>query len=385
VIALWGPDAAKVLDRLFRNPRRRRVVGARAGTLLYGTLQKDGERLDEVVICRRGESPPLFEINCHGGVVPLGRVLSALQSAGCRMAPAREAIGITLRHGGAGEDTIRREAALRLPQAATAIAAKMLLDKMAGCLSNALEALARQEREARFDEVALRRLRALRETAPLGLGLCRPPRLAVVGKPNVGKSTLVNRLLAEERMIVHDAAGTTRDAVAQGVAIRGYPFTLVDTAGLGADADLLERLAAERAHRAAASSDLVLLVHDASRPYGETDAALARRFLATRPDRVVPVLNQMDRATALLPTALERRLGRPVVAVSALTGEGFEALEESLLRAAFRVRWRRGMAVVFTERQRRLLDEAAGGRETFARALAACLNGVPDSEAGGSA
>ena len=374
VVAVQGPGATDLLDRLFRSPRARRLSDAPPGALLYGALVRHGEMLDEVVVCRRGAEA--FELNCHGGVAPLKRVLDAVEAEGAAVeasgpTPADPAFAAAVAAG--DSDAIRREAAAALPHAATPLAAMMLLDQLHGALSDALADAA----DHSPDDADARRhaLPALLQTAPLGLGLCRPPRLVVAGPPNVGKSTLVNRLLAEERMIVHDRPGTTRDVVAQLVAVRGYPMELADTAGIGPAQDGIDALAIARSRREvvqAAERDVLLLTLDASRP-DQTD------LLADLPahPRTLIVLNKIDLRPGIDTGAWADRLGAAPLPLSALTGEGFDRLEEALLDAAFPIRWQPRMAVIFTERQRDLIARAVGRPADASRHIEACLRAGP--------
>jgi len=423
VIAVWGADAARLLDSLFVNPQGRRISDAAPGALLYGTLRRDGEILDEAVVCRRIE-PEIFEVNCHGGIVPLTRVMAALRKLGiaeARPSRARGGPGSVARGDPetpkgrddsflvAGwrfetDDEIRREAAAALAGALTPVAAKMLLDQLDGALSRKLGALVEMLKKG---EVAAttEELRSLVRAASLGIGLCAPMRVVVAGKSNVGKSTLVNRLAAQEVSIVHHRPGTTRDSVEHCVAIAGYPFILIDTAGIvespalrarrapgralrdpghGGRAerapDALELVSSERSTIEIEKSDILLLVFDHSAPLTAEDEHL---LLRVRHRRIVGVLNKSDLpAPTPSPTessrpVLEPSPGKPgeklgsepcseakrilqgePVAISALTGDGMERLETAVLDEAFPIRWKRGAPVPFTHRQKRLLELA---------------------------
>lgn len=369
VLLVSGPGAARALDRLFVSPRGRRPSDARPGDLLYGVLRHRGQPLDEAVVCRRRSPEDVFEVNCHGGAMPLRKVLEALKALGAEEAPA-SALGAAQWMPLGRCDATRAEAAEALPRVASDIAVRMLLDQVNGALGEALgRAVCALDG---LETTAL--LRTLLDTADLGLRLICPPRMVVAGRPNVGKSTLVNRLLACERMIVGDRPGTTRDAVPQAAAVGGYPLVIVDTAGVTLEGAPLEMLASQRSRSAAQAGDVVLLVHDASAPYGPADAGL---FGCLPRERLIGVLNKADLPARLGAEELERRLRRPVVVVSARTGEGFDRLERAVLDAAFPVKWRPGMAVVFTERQRRLLSAALESPERAREYVEECLHGAP--------
>ena len=150
---------------------------------------------------------------------------------------------------------------------------------------------------------------------PLGRHLVEPWQIVVAGRPNVGKSSLINALVGYGRSIVHDTAGTTRDVVTARTAIDGWPVLLADTAGLGAGGDALERAGIELAHQQLARADLVLLVFDLSVPWSEADQALLDGLPGA-----LPIHNKSD-------AALAAGAGRPAgLTLSALGGQGLDAL-----------------------------------------------------------
>jgi tRNA modification GTPase len=218
------------------------------------------------------------------------------------------------------------------------------------------------------------RLRRLLATAAFGRGIVRPPRLVIAGRPNVGKSTLANALLRFDRMLVHPEPGTTRDTIEEILSIRGLPFTLVDTAGLRAARNEIEREGVRRGAQALRRADVALLVFDASVPLQEEDRRiLARRRAPTR----VPVLNKSDLPAAIPPGLIEKRTGGRPVVVSAATGAGLGELEARILEAAYPQMPVRGEAVLFTLRQERLVQAALRAAERQDRPrLAAAMDAL---------
>ncbi len=386
VVQVWGSEAARQIDSLFVSPSGRLLSATPSGTLVYGTLQRHGEILDEVIVCRRSRPfdlaqggaelarPPcgghgrmrgiageLFEINCHGGMVPLMRVIAALKSQGIEQAESSSALGYVYR--GCRIDKVRREAAEALPAAMTPVAAKMLLDQASGVLSAALEDVASALRDQ--PSAALPRARedlaALLRTAELGLRLCSPPRIVIAGRPNVGKSTLFNRLLREERTLVDPTPGTTRDSIDHGVSIKHYPFILVDTAGIAASPDELGRLSGLKSREEIHGGDIVLLLIDRSRPFSDEDREIIDSVLgygSRNRARIIPILTKGDLPKVMDQSQVEGLFERTPIVISvpsraydAGRGTGMDELEECLVSAAFPLRWRRGMPVVFTDRQ----------------------------------
>jgi tRNA modification GTPase len=339
IIALAGPDAARVLDAVFVGTRRS-ASALPQGAVAHGTVMRGETVVDEVIVARVGDT---FEVNCHGGVVAVRTVLRCLEEAGAQVVapadlarPAREARPLS-----AG--WIRARALALLPDAPTRLAAAMLLHQANGALAREIEALALCSAE----EAAGRR-DALLRTAPFGRALLHPPRVALLGPPNAGKSTLMNALLEEERVIVRPEPGTTRDVVSQTLSLRGVPFEVMDAAGIRAAQDDVERMAVRRAAALAGDCDVALLIFDARED--------PRRALSELPRpgpraRAILVANKADvlpgpPPACIPPAGLE---AAPLVLISAMLRRNIEGLEAELLApyAELIESARDGAAVVF--------------------------------------
>jgi len=353
LVELAGPAALAILDRLFVSPRGIRVAEMTVGQLAYGKLWRAGELLDEVVIeCARTGEEGRFVLNCHGGALALKRVMGGLEAEGAKETDWGEALARQERLGLL--DLVQKEAAGGVPLAPTFRAVGVLLDQYGGALS---AAVARTERLAAAANwpAAAEVLQRLLATARFGRGLSEPARLVIAGRPNVGKSTLGNALLRFDRLIVHAEPGTTRDTIEEILAIRGVPFTLVDTAGIRRARNDIEREGVQRGKEALEEADVALLVFDGSMPLQPEDLEILEGPL---PSCVVPVLNKSDLPRAIAADAVSGKTGRDPVAVSALTGAGLDDLEGRILGAIYPVMPGTGEAVVFTERQERLARAA---------------------------
>ena len=335
VIRVAGPGAIALVQAMFRG--RRPVEFAQAGgALLYGHLvNESGEPLDEVLVavidpCAESGS---VEINCHGGIVATGRILAELDARGVRRVPADSVADAAL-------DPIQREAAALIPAARSTAAVRMLLAQYRGELSRAL----REIESMPAAEAAAARDR-LRQTARLGIALCRPTRVVIAGPPNTGKSTLFNALVGQARAIVTDVPGTTRDYITETIAIDGLPFELVDTAGLRDTDHVIEIEGINRARVQISEADVVLYMLDASAVASDSDEVLAdvERAHGGRPGCVIRVLNKIDLAPAHAPAS--------DVAISALRGDGIAELERRIIHAVAGSARYTGGPMIFTERQ----------------------------------
>ena len=211
---------------------------------------------------------PVVELQCHGGPAAVSLVTEALEQAGAK--PSERWVLAGLDH--AGDDGLAAQALNDLPRAPTVLTAEILLDQAQGALHAEIARLADL---VLADAVAARAgLDALIERGRVGLRLLSGWKVVIAGRPNVGKSRLLNALCGFHRAIVDAAPGTTRDVVAFGTAFGGWPAVLADTAGMRATADAIEQLGVERAREELVTADLVLLVVDRSERLQPVDRQL---------------------------------------------------------------------------------------------------------------
>ncbi len=374
IVRVSGPNTPRIATALLgRAPEARRAV-------LSAFLDARGARVDEGIALyfpapRSYTGEDVLELQGHGGPVVTHEVLAAVLDAGARLAEPGEFTRRAFLNGRL--DLAQAEAVADLIDASSREAARSALRSLGGEFSSAIGALVAQLTELRalteamldFPEEDVDRLH--REDARARLGRVRAAladvlaksrqgsllrtgiHVVLAGRPNVGKSSLLNRLAGEDRAIVAAVPGTTRDAVREAIQIQGVPVVVVDTAGLHVAGDEVEQLGMERTRREMAHADIVLLVVETGNlePPAEPLPAGATR---------IDVVNKID----LVPGTPAGRQGDRIF-VSARTGDGLDALRDALLEASG---WSAGGETVFLARERHLraLRSAHGHLEAAA-------------------
>jgi tRNA modification GTPase len=356
VIRVSGSRALPILQRLFR-PRRPQPEPT-SHKLTYGWLHhpETGSPIDEVLaVYMRGPHTytreDVVEIHCHGSYLLLQQILAAVLAAGARHAEPGEFTKRAFLNGRI--DLTRAEAVLDLLEARTGQGLALAVGQLQGRLQERVEEVRQGLLELRaIIEVAidfpeedveilnpamLRRQLQERAEAPLGelIGASERGRIfregisvVILGRPNVGKSSLLNSLLREERAIVTAVPGTTRDTIEELLDIRGIPVRIVDTAGIRETTEAIEEIGIRRARQKVAAADLVLLLVDGTEPPADADRALLAS-IGEQPALVV--VNKTDIAPETHLAACRHAFpGYEPVMLSARTGEGLAALEEAV-------------------------------------------------------
>ena len=389
VIRISGEEALRICDRIFRG---REPLAAAAGyTVHYGEIVDEGRVLDDVLVTvfrapRSYTGEDAAEISCHGSQYIVSEILRLLTASGARMAGPGE---FTIRAYLAGKlDLSQAEAVADIIASSSRAAHALAANQMRGGYSDALEGLCEKlleltalleleldfsEEEVEFaDRAQLREamqrigahIDALRNSFTLGNAIKEGVAVAIAGAPNVGKSTLLNRLLNEERAMVSEIAGTTRDVIEERTNIDGILFRFLDTAGRSTD-DRLERMGIERTMESIRRAQLVIHLIDAS----ALAAAVPEPDFTLRPDqKLLTVANKIDRAPASL------TLPENIIGISAKQGTGLDRLCEALRRAVDTDALYHGDPVVSNSRHYEALTTA---REALDRALDGLGNGLP--------
>lgn len=403
IVRLSGDEAIDVADRIFRSPSGKRLADEQSHTIHYGHLvdPSTDEVVEEVMVSIM-KAPKTFtredvvEINCHGGLVAVNRVLSLTLRMGARLAEPGEFSKRAFMNGRI--DLSQAEAVMDLIRAKTDRAMNVALNQMEGKLSRLigdlrqalLETLAQVEVNIDYpeyddvEEVTIplmtekcmwvkREIEKLLRTSSQGKILREGLSTVIIGRPNVGKSSLLNSLVQENKAIVTEIAGTTRDIIEEYVNVRGVPLRLIDTAGIRETEDIVERIGVERSRQVLKEADLILLVLNHSEELSDEDIRL---FEATEGmDRIV-IVNKTDLPRRIDIQQVENIVGEgQIVTTSLLKDEGVEELEEAIAKLFFEGTIDSGdMTYVSNARHIALLHKA---HQAIEDALAAAEAGVP--------
>lgn len=351
VIELSGQDASAWIDRHW-SPANGETQ-TKINSIRYGNLCIDTDVWESIIVCRTAQDR--FELHCHGGKIAAQTILSLM---------AKDGITIeTQRHWctESNDEPIVAQATLALVDAKTVRTARILLDQQRGASVCALKQI---DSAILQGDLALAKRLAddLRAWNELGLHLTDPYEILLCGPPNVGKSSLLNRLLGYQRAIVHEQAGTTRDLLSEESSIDGWPVRIKDSAGLRTASDAIEQEGVERAIRASRSADLQLLLVDPS--HGWTIEH--QRLLDLNPTKSIIVETKSD----LQITTSDRHgefkdVQNPHARVSSISGEGIHGLLETISKRLVPQVPQSGQGVLINRIQQQALEDRFSDRVTF--------------------
>lgn len=399
IVRLSGDDSLAIIQRVFKGKDLSKVA---SHTINYGHIvdPKDQAVVDEVMVSVM-RAPKTFtredviEINCHGGIVATNRILQLLMSYGARMAEPGEFTKRAFLNGRI--DLTQAESVMDLIRAKTDRAMQVAVDQLDGSLTHLiknlrqeiLEVLAQVEVNIDYpeydtDEMTTKlllekaelvkgRIAELLQTAQQGKVLREGLATAIVGRPNVGKSSLLNHLLHEDKAIVTDVAGTTRDVLEEYVNVRGVPLKLVDTAGIHATDDKVEKIGVERSRAAITKADLILLVLDQSQPLTDEDREL---IAATNDKKRLIILNKTDLPNQLAEAELLTLVPESaLIRTSILTSAGVTDLEVQIAKLFFGgIENSQSTVMVTNARQIGLLNQA---QQSLAEVIDGIASGMP--------
>ena len=359
ILRLSGPGAAETAGQVFRPAGKTALADAPDRQLLYGQMVDGGGRILDSGLAFVSRAPRSYtgedtaELQCHGSPMVLSLLLEAVTARGARLAGPGEFTRRAFLNGKL--DLTRAEGVIDLIDAETPAAARQAANQLSGALFRRAEAIysALVDLSAHFHAVldypdedldpfrvetmaqVLRdqadALEKLSATQRRGLAVKNGVLCAIVGRPNAGKSSLLNALAGYQRAIVTDIPGTTRDTVEVKVELAGVPFRLVDTAGVRESDDPIEQMGVERSRQAMEEASLILVVWDGSQPVTGEDRAILAQAADGR--AVVLVWNKSDLEGGPLPAGALPENVTPVE-VSAVTGQGLDELERTLAKLA---------------------------------------------------
>ena len=360
VLRLSGNESIALCDKIFKTPTNKRLIDQQPNTLHFGNLV-DGERIvDEVVVSifkgpKSYTGEDVVEISCHGSVYIQQQILQVLIRNGARLAKPGE---FTLRAFINGKmDLSQAEAVADLIASSSSAAHKVAIQQMRGGFSSEIASLRDRllhfisllELELDFSEedveFADRKqlylllnniqilIQKLLKSFELGNVIKNGVPVAIVGHTNVGKSTLLNRILNEEKAIVSDIAGTTRDVIEDVINIEGVSFRFIDTAGIRETSDTIETIGIERTYDRISKASIVLLLVDATESISDIEKAIrtVKNKLGAGDKKLIVVINKMDKADKEFNLNSLLSKNDVIVKISAKTGENMDVLIQELL------------------------------------------------------
>ena len=360
VVRLSGAESYPIAARVFRPANAaKKVEDAKGYTAMYGTFREGDEAFDEGVALffraphsYTGED--VVELSCHGGSAVARRLVEACLAAGAQPAAPGEYTRRAFLNGKLG--LTQAEAVMDVISAKSAYALKSSESQLRGTVKKAIRAIRKKLiYEIAFIESALddpehisldgypkrlaqvvaeqkKQVEKLLASADEGKMIQEGIKTVILGKPNAGKSSLLNLLAGEEKAIVTDIAGTTRDVLEENLVLKGISLRILDTAGIRKTADTVEKIGVDRALEHAKDADLILYVVDASVPLDENDAKIME-ILKGR--KAIVLLNKSDLTAVIEKEEMEQKTGAPVISISAREETGMEELEEQMKKMFF--------------------------------------------------
>ncbi len=387
IVRLSGSRAIEIADTVFRSSKKKRLSQSPSHRILFGHIIDDQseETIDEVLVSVM-KAPNTYtrddvvEINCHGGAIPLRRILDLLLKKGARLADPGEFTQRAFLNGRI--DLAQAEAVMDVIHSLTVQSQKVAMEQLKGGLSGKIDTIRNSlieltafvEAHIDFPEEDItppslmemnamaqnihQPLKELIESARYGLILREGLKTAIIGRPNVGKSSLLNALLQHDRAIVTDVPGTTRDVIEEYLNIQGLPLKIMDTAGIRAVKNRAEEEGVKRSLRLLDNADLVLLVLDGGKALHKADKELIDR---TDSANTIVVINKADLPQKLKPETVSLAS----VKISAKKETGLDTLENRIAEMALQGRSQLSTDIVTNARHVRALEKAYSSMESF--------------------
>lgn len=401
IVRLSGPQAIEIGDILYKG--KKKLSEVETHTINYGHIidPETNETVEEVMVSvlrapKTFTREDIIEINCHGGILTINRILELTMTYGACMAEPGEYTKRAFLNGRI--DLSQAEAVMDFIRSKTDRASKVAMNQIEGRLSDLikkqrqsiLEILAQVEVNIdypEYDDVEdattdflleqskriKEEINQLLETGAQGKIMREGLSTVIVGRPNVGKSSMLNNLIQDNKAIVTEVAGTTRDVLEEYVNVRGVPLRLVDTAGIRDTEDIVEKIGVERSRKALNEADLILFVLNNNEPLTEDDQTL---FEVIKNEDVIVIINKTDLEQRLDVSELREMIGdMPLIQTSMLKQEGIDELEIQIKDLFFGGEVQnQDMTYVSNSRHISLLKQA---RQSIQDAIDAAESGIP--------
>ena len=360
IVRICGSEALNVADKVFRSIKgTKKVSEMKSHTIHYGKIEDEGKMIDEVLLMVM-RAPNTYtredtvEINCHGGIVVVKKVLETVLKHGARLADPGEFTKRAFLNGRI--DLSQAEAVIDVINAKNEYALASSISQLKGVVSDKVVRI----REQIMDQIAYieaalddpehmslehyseelqtklqgiqRELQEIIDSSENGRIVYEGINTVILGKPNAGKSSFLNALMGEERAIVTDVEGTTRDTLEEHILIHGISLNLIDTAGIRETEDKVEQIGVEKAMQCAKSADLIIFVIDSSRKMDENDRNILELI---REKKAILLYNKCDLNPAVSLEEIQGITSAPVVKISAKYGDGVETFEKTLKKMFF--------------------------------------------------
>ena len=339
IVRISGKEAFAIADRIYKGKKGKRLADQKANTIHYGFIEEKGKTLDEVLVMLM-RAPHSYtgedtvEIDCHGGLLAVRKVLEAVVNQGARPGEPGEFTKRAFLNGRI--DLSQAEAVMDIISAKNEYALESSLGQLRGSVTEKIQKI----RQVILHEIARiesalekvveeekKEIEKLLSTAEQGKWMQEGIKTVILGKPNAGKSSLLNLLVGEDKAIVTDIAGTTRDVLEETVYLQGITLRILDTAGIREASDQIEQIGIEKARQHAKDADLILYVADGSVPLDENDRQIQEMIAGKKG---IILLNKNDLDQEISPEEIDRMEKQthfPLLSISAREKKGLEELQ----------------------------------------------------------